>query len=89
MEEGLVAVMIVAIVFAFVSFSTYLRYRSKQLQYGMNSLQEKVQQERQAEQQENEALRAKTAQLEERVQVLESIVTGRDFSLKEEIDSLR
>ncbi len=89
MGEELVPVMIVAIVFAFISFSSYLRYRSKQLQYGMHAFQDKLEEAREAEKQEAELLRQKTGELEERIQVLESIVTARDFALKEEIDSLR
>lgn len=82
MGDGETAVFIVAIVFAFVSFSTWLRYRSKKLEYGMDSIEKNLQEE-------NEMLQSKTAQLEKRVQVLESIVTSKDFSLKEEIDSLQ
>ncbi|MEQ8315674.1 MAG: hypothetical protein RL839_10445 [Gammaproteobacteria bacterium] len=82
MGDGETAVLIVAIVFAFVSFSTWLRYRSKKLEYGMDSIEKNLQEE-------NEMLQSKTAQLEKRVQVLESIVTSKDFSLKEEIDSLQ
>jgi sugar phosphate permease len=82
MDDGNTAVMIVAIVFAFVSFSTYLRYRSKKLEFGLDSVEKNLQEE-------NEMLQSKTAQLEKRVQVLESIVTSKDFSLKEEIDSLQ
>lgn len=82
MGDGEVAVFIVAIVFAFVSFSTYLRYRSKQLQYGMDSIEKTLLDE-------NTRLQHKTTELEKRVQVLESIVTARDYGLKEEIDSLR
>lgn len=82
MGDGETAVLIVAIVFAFVSFSTWLRYRSKKLEYGMDSIEKNLQEE-------NEILQSKTAQLEKRVQVLESIVTSKDFSLKEEIDSLQ
>lgn len=81
MGDGEVAVFIVAIVFAFVSFSTYLRYRGKQLQYGMDSMERNWQEE-------NEMLQRKASELDKRVQVLESIVTSRDFRLKEEIDSL-
>lgn len=82
MGDGETAVFIVAIVFAFVSFSTWLRYRRKKLEYGMDSIEKNLQEE-------NEMLQSKTAQLEKRVQVLESIVTSKDFNLKEEIDSLQ
>jgi hypothetical protein len=77
MDEGLVSVLIVSIVFLFVSFSVYIKYRTEQLKSGEVQLLD-----------ENVALKAKTLELEGRVQVLESIVTNKNFSLGEEINSL-
>lgn len=74
-------VLIVAIVFAFVSFNVYLRYRSKLLASGVDQLKTSLQDE-------NIALKAKTQELEARIQVLESIVTSKHFALREEIESL-
>lgn len=80
-NSDLVPVLIVAIVFAFVSFSVYLKYRSKQLSIGADSLQASLRDE-------NISLKAKTMELESRIQVLESIVTSKNFALRDEIDSL-
>ena len=77
MDEGLVPVLIVAIVFSFVSFSVFTKYRTEQLRSGAGQLLD-----------ENLALKAKTLELEGRIQVLESIVTNKNFSLEEEINSL-
>lgn len=77
MSEELVPVLIVAIVFSFVSFSVYIKYRTEQLRSGAGVLQD-----------ENVALKAKTLELEGRIQVLESIVTNKNFRLEEEINSL-
>ncbi len=77
MDDGLVPVLIVAIVFSFVSFSVYIKYRTEQLKSGSGQLQD-----------ENVALKAKTLELEGRIQVLESIVTNKNFRLDEEINSL-
>ncbi|MDA0278995.1 MAG: hypothetical protein O3C29_00910 [Proteobacteria bacterium] len=77
MDDGLVPVLIVAIVFSFVSFSVYIKYRTEQLKSRSGQLQD-----------ENVALKAKTLELEGRIQVLESIVTNKNFRLDEEINSL-
>ena len=77
MSEEAVPVLIVAIVFSFVSFSVYIKFRTEQLRSGAGQLQD-----------ENVALKAKTLELEGRIQVLESIVTNRNFRLDEEIESL-
>jgi hypothetical protein len=77
MDDGLIPVLIVAIVFSFVSFSVYIKYRTEQLKSGSGQLQD-----------ENVALKAKTLELEGRIQVLESIVTNKNFRLDEEINSL-
>ncbi len=77
MDDGLMPVLIVAIVFSFVSFSVYIKYRTEQLKSGSGQLQD-----------ENVALKAKTLELEGRIQVLESIVTNKNFRLDEEINSL-
>ncbi|MCG8414324.1 MAG: hypothetical protein MI746_08910 [Pseudomonadales bacterium] len=82
MSEGEVAVLIVAIIFAFVSFSTYLSYRSKALRYSVDSMEKSLAEE-------NEKLLSKTSELERRIQVLESIVTSKDFKLSEEIEALK
>ncbi|MDA0687217.1 MAG: hypothetical protein O2948_01125 [Proteobacteria bacterium] len=81
MTEELVPVLIVAIVFGFVAFSTYMSHKTKQL---------RLLNERQGShfEVENEELRTIIEKLEKRVQTLESIVTSRDFRLSEEIDSL-
>ena len=77
MDDGLVPVLIVAIVFSFVSFSVYIKYRTEQLKSRSGQLQD-----------ENVALKAKTLELEGRIQVLEYIVTNKNFRLDEEINSL-
>jgi len=81
MADGFTAVLIVAVVFSFVSFSVYMKYKTERLKHGLehdNSLMAK----------ENNVLATKVRQLETRIQVLESIVTGKEFKLKEEIDAL-
>ena len=70
-------VFIVAIVFLFVSFSVYIKYRTEQLKSGSGLLQD-----------ENVALKSKNLELEGRIQVLESIVTSKNFRLDEEINLL-
>ena len=70
-------VLIVAIVFSFVSFSVYMKYRTEQLKGGSGQLLD-----------ENVALKAKALELEGRIQVLESIVTNKNFRLDDEINSL-
>ncbi len=82
MNGGEVAVMIVLIVFSFIGFASYLQYRSKALRFGMESIEESLHEE-------NERLVHKTQDLEKRIQVLESIVTSKDFKLSEEIDALK
>ncbi len=81
MSEDLVPVLIVAIVFSFVSFSVFMKYRTDQLKSGANAQTLNLQDE-------NIALKAKTLELERRIQVLESIVTNKNFRLDEEINSL-
>lgn len=81
MAEGLTAVLIVAVVFSFVSFSVYMKYKTERLKHGIEfdtALLTK----------ENSVLTAKVGELEARNQVLESIVTGKEFKLKAEIDAL-
>ena len=77
MDEELVPVLIVAIVFSFVSLSVTIKYRTEQLRGGKGQLQG-----------ENVALKAKAQELEGRIQVLESIVINKNFRREEEIDSL-
>ena len=81
MDNDMTAVFIVAIVFSFVSFNVYLKYRAKRFAGGIDQAQESLKDE-------NIALKAKTLELERRIQVLESIVTSKNFTLGEEIDSL-
>jgi len=52
MSEELVPVLIVAIVFSFISFSVFIKYRTEQLRSGTGQLQD-----------ENVALKAKTLEL--------------------------
>ena len=81
MNNDVATVLIVAIVFGFISFRVYLKYRTEQLKSGAGSLGTSLQDE-------NVALKAKTQELEGRIQVLESIVTNKNFKLAEEISSL-
>ena len=68
MDDGLMPVLIAAIVFLFVSFSVYIKYRTEQLKTGSRQLQDK-----------NVALKPKTIELEGRIQVLESICHQQGF----------
>ena len=81
MIDALIPVMIVAIVFSFVSFSVYIKYRTERLRSGADQIHNSLQDE-------NIALKTKTLELEGRIQVLESIVTNKNFSLDQEINSL-
>ncbi|PCI77245.1 MAG: hypothetical protein COB20_08525 [SAR86 cluster bacterium] len=81
MSEDVSIVLIVAIVFAFIGFRVYLKYRTEQLRSGAGQLSTSLQDE-------NVALKAKALELEDRIQVLESIVTNKNFRLEEEINSL-
>ena len=54
--------------FSFVRFSVYIKYRTEQLKSGSGQLQD-----------ENVALKAKTLELEGRIQVLESICHQQGF----------
>ena len=81
MSVSLTPVLIVAIVFSFVSFSTYMSYKTKQLKL----LGEKQSSDMEAE---NAELRSTVDNLEKRIQTLESIVTSKDFRLAEEIETL-
>ena len=81
MTDALIPVMIVAIVFSFVSFSVYIKYRTERLRSGADQIHNSLQDE-------NIALKAKTLELEGRIQGLESIVTNKNFRLYEEINSL-
>ena len=77
MDDGLMHVLIVAIVFSFVSFSVYTKYRTEQLKSGAGQLRN-----------ENIALRVKALEFEGRIQEIEPIVTNKNFRLDEEINSL-
>ncbi len=81
MAEGLTAVLIVTVVFSFVSFSVYMKYKTERLKHGLESDTVELFKE-------NAALAQNVAKLEARIVVLESIVTGKDFALKQEIDAL-
>ncbi len=70
-------VLIVAIVFSFVSFSVYMKSRTEHRQSGSGQLLD-----------ENVALKAKALELEGRIQVLEPIVTNKNFRLDDETNSL-
>ena len=81
MIDSMVPVLIVAIVFAFVSFSVYMKYKSTQMQLGFDQGSE-------AARSENEKLRSKIEELEKRVQVVELIVTDDKARLQNEINAL-
>jgi hypothetical protein len=81
MADGFTAVLIVTVVFSFVSFSAYMKYKTERLKHGVEHDQTLLAKE-------NQALISKVGQLEARIQVLESIVTGKEFRLKEEIEGL-
>ncbi len=79
--EEFTGVIIVAIVFSFIAFSVYMKHKTERFKAGVDDLEVDLSKE-------NQALKERTAALEERVQVLEKIVTGKEYQLKEEIDSL-
>lgn len=81
MFESMVPVLIVAIVFSFISFSVYMKYQTDRLRLGIGEGSAKIQQE-------NEQLKTQVAALEKRIQVLESIVTRKDFQLESDINAL-
>lgn len=81
MLEELVPVVIVGIVFSFVSFTVYLKYKTTQLELGFDKGSA-------AAQEENLKLRSQVNDLEERVRVVESIVTDAKVRLGDEISSL-
>ncbi|MFK7863522.1 MAG: hypothetical protein AB8B95_04760 [Pseudohongiellaceae bacterium] len=81
MLQELVPVVIVGIVFSFVSFAVYLKYKTTQLELGFDK-------DSAAVQQENSKLKAQVNDLEERVRVVESIVTDAKVRLGNEISSL-
>lgn len=80
MIDDLLSVIIVFIVFGSISFWTWLGHREKLAKSGAHASEDLVN--------ENRMLRDKTALLEKRVQVLESIVTDKKFQLDEEISAL-
>ena len=82
MAEAITAELIVTVVFSFVSFFVYLKYKTVKLKHG-------VEIDKTMLAKENTVLTAKVAQLENRIEVLESIATGKEFRLNEEIDALR
>ena len=69
------------ILFGFISFCVYMDYRVKALKARSKSGDSELAKV-------NSKLEAKAQDLEERVQVLESIVTDKKFRLREEIDTL-
>ncbi len=81
MIDDMTPVLIIGIVFAFVSFNVYLKYRRDSLRHDLNAKDSELHRE-------HALLQEKTEDLEQRVRVLESIVTNRKFQLQQEIDSL-
>lgn len=81
MNDSMVPVLIVAIVFSFVSFSVYLKFKATQMKLGFDQGSEAVRSE-------NEKLTAKVEELEKRVQVVELIVTDDKARLENEIKAL-
>ncbi len=81
MGADMTAVMIVGIVFSFVAFSVYMKHQTDRLKYGVETGNSELLKE-------NEQLHNQVDELEKRVQILESIVTGKEFGLKNEIDAL-
>ncbi|MCB1669915.1 MAG: hypothetical protein R3F41_11570 [Gammaproteobacteria bacterium] len=73
---------LLALIFGFVAFCVYMDYRVKVLKVRAGSNSTELQAV-------NEKLESKTRELEERVRVLESIVTDRRHRLQEEIDTLQ
>mgnify|MGYP000102348185 CR=1 FL=1 len=80
MMDDLIPVIVVFIVFGSISFWTWLGHREKLAKSGAHANDVLAD--------ENQMLRDKTALLEKRVQVLESIVTDKKFQLNEEISAL-
>lgn len=81
MLDQLVPVMIVAIVFSFVGFSVFLKYKTTQLKLGVDKGSAALIEE-------NRRLQTKVTDLEERLQVIESIVTDEKVRLNNEISAL-
>lgn len=81
MLDELTPVIIVAIVFSFVSFSVFLKYKTTQLKLGVDKGSA-------AMIEENQRLQAKVNDLEQRVRVIESIVTDEKVRLQDEISAL-
>ena len=81
MNAGVVPVLIVAIVFSFISFSVYLKYKTTQMKLGFDEGST-------AARSENGKLNAKVKELEKRVQIVELIVTDDKARLQNEINAL-
>lgn len=81
MFESMVPVLIVAIVFSFISFSVYMKFRTDTLRLGGDEATTAIKEE-------NRELKVRVTGLEKRIQTLESIVTGKEFQLADEIDGL-
>ncbi|NKB34547.1 MAG: hypothetical protein GKR91_15755 [Pseudomonadales bacterium] len=79
--DDFTGVLIVAIVFSFIAFSVYMQHKTERFKAGVDDLEMDLSKE-------NKSLKERTEALEQRVQVLEKIVTGKEYQLKEEIDSL-
>jgi len=75
------AVPTLAIIFGFVAFCVYMDYRVKLVKARTSSNGDELEAI-------NRKLEEKTSVLEERIRVLESIVTDRKHRLREEIESL-
>jgi len=80
-EDIAMPVVIVLIVFAAISFWVFLGHRTAQIKHASKGLNSTLVQE-------NETLKLKTRELEQRIQVLESIVTDRGFQLSQEISRI-
>ena len=75
------AIPTLALIFGFVAFCVYMDYRVKMIKARSSSNGNELEAI-------NARLEQKTKDLEERIKVLESIVTGKQYRLKEDIDSL-
>jgi hypothetical protein len=76
-----IGIPVLAIALTFAAFCVYLDYKVKAIKAGSRSGDNELSKA-------NDELRARTRELEERIQVLESIVTDRKFRLNEEIETL-
>lgn len=80
-EDVFMPIVIVFIVFAAISFWVYLSHRSSQIKHNSKAFNSSLVEY-------NETLKLKTMELEQRIQVLESIVTDSGFQLSQEISRI-